>query len=73
MTFAPNACIGSGVLVTGAASGTGRKTAGRFARHGAHVVPADVAPAVENAAAELVTEGFSAPAVRLAVSMRIRQ
>jgi NAD(P)-dependent dehydrogenase (short-subunit alcohol dehydrogenase family) len=57
-------------LVTGAASGIGRATAGLFAAEGAHVYLADVNGAgAEAAAAELATAGLTATPVTADVSL----
>jgi len=60
---------GKVAVVTGAASGIGRATAGAFAREGMKVVLADIEEAaVEKAAAELAEAGHEAIAVRTDVS-----
>lgn len=51
-------------IVTGAASGIGRASALLFAREGAAVIAADLAPAVDETAAAIVAEGGQAIAVR---------
>ena len=58
-------------IVTGAARGIGRATAGRLAREGAKVVLADIVmDEVQGAADELVAEGLTACAVRADVTQR---
>ena len=68
MTAADNAFAGHGVLITGAAGGMGLETARAFARRGAHVLLADIDPAVDGAADALRADGLAAHAVRLDVA-----
>lgn len=68
MTTVENAFTGHGALITGAAGGMGLETARAFARRGAHVLLADIDPAVDAAADTLRAEGLAAHAVRLDVA-----
>ena len=68
MTPASDAFNGQGVLVTGASGGMGLQTARQLAERGAHVLLADIDPAVLAAADAIKAAGLVAHAVQLDVA-----